>query len=421
MSKTLTLIKRELRTKIFTKGFIIGTILGPFVIVGFTFSAALFELLSADRPMTLHIIDETERLQQPLREMFQDTLDSGEPRFQLTFMEPRLYAEESQRQTVRQAIEDGAIDAVIIIPANVFESDSIVYIAKTISDFDVIRLIRSRVGDAVNRLRLEQAGFDPQLIESLTRPLQVQTRKIEKGKETEKAAFGEFGLALFFLMVLYITILLYGAAVMRGVLEEKTNRILEVLLSSGNPFQLMIGKVLGVGSVGLIQYLIWAVVAIGSLIAVGAAAPNVLEYVSVEPGVFVYFILFFLVGYFQFSTLYGAVGAASSTQEDAQALSTPITFLIVIPFILAVSAGFQDPSAPLTRWLSFAPFFAPILMFLRIILARPPLWEIALCLGINILAVLFFTWVAARIYRVGILMYGKRPTVPELLRWIRYK
>jgi ABC-2 type transport system permease protein len=419
MNKTLSLIKREFKTKLFTKGFLISTMLGPLFIVGIIFLPLYFEDYSETEPTVIQVVDHSGMLAEVLQENFSDTLENGQPRYIISPVKNSIY--EAGKEQFYQAIEDGYVDLLLIIPEDILDNGAIVFISATLSQRDFIRLARQRIDAAVNKIRLQRAGFDPGEIDRLTRRVEFKSLKISKGKETEKRFGEEWPIAFTFLMILYVTIVIYGAAVMRGVLEEKTSRILEILLSSSNSFQLMMGKLFGIGSVGLAQYLIWVTIALGTLTIAGASAPSIMNYVSVSPVIFIYFILFFVIGYFQFSTLYAAVGAMCSTQEDAQAMSAPVTLLIIIPFIISISVGGSDPSSSLSQVLSLLPFFAPILMFLRIQLSSPAMWEIAAAVLINILAIIIFTWLSARIYRVGVLIYGKRPTMPEILRWLRYR
>ena len=227
--------------------------------------------------------------------------------------------------------------------------------------------------------------------------------------------------------VLYMVILIYGVAVMRSVLQEKTSRIVEVILSSLSPWQLMLGKILGVGAVGLTQLTVW--VAMGGLMAaVGLpsllrARPELAQLAGLVRqlpgrGFVGYFLIFFLCGYFIFSGLYAAVGAMCNSDEEAQQAQLPVTLLILIP-VIALVGVIQNPNAPLSVALSLIPFFSPFLMFARAAGGAAPGWQIALSVVLMMLTVLAVAWVAGRIYRVGILMTGKRPTISELWRWMR--
>ncbi|MFZ0389237.1 MAG: ABC transporter permease, partial [Calditrichia bacterium] len=248
----------------------------------------------------------------------------------------------------------------------------------------------------------------------------IQTLKVVKGEEQEKGFEEEYVISMVFLFLLYMTLILYGQTIMRSIIEEKTSRIVEVLLSSANSFQLLMGKLLGVGSVGLVQYVLWSVLASVGFIIGTASVPNLSDVFSISPMIMFYFILFFIIGYFTFSTLYAAAASLSSDMQDMQSLSMIVTILVIIPFVVSF-AIVRNPTSDLSQVLSFIPFFTPLLMFMRISLVTPPLWEILLAIGINLVTIVGIIWLSARIFRIGILMTGKRPTLPEVIRWVRYR
>ncbi len=398
MDKVLKIIKREFKTKVLTKGFIVGTILGPIFLIGMIFGPAFFMNLEGERALQVEIVDESGVLFTPLTRAFDDTLSNGEQRFVSIPIEPAVYYE--HREDFRQRIEEGEISILLILPQDIVNGGEITYLSRSVSEMDLIQSIRRRVNDEVNQIRLRQAGLDPGQINELTRRVGIKTIKIQKGKETEKGV-GQEG-------------------VMRSVLEEKTSRIIEVLLSSSNSFSLMMGKIFGVGSAGLVQYTIWSLMSFGVFFIASASAPQFMEQVTVSPDTFFFFALFFVLGFFQFATLYAAVGAMCSTQDDVQAMSAPVTILIIIPFMVSFMV-INNPTSDASQVLSMVPFFTPMLMFLRVTLVAPPAWEVIMAIGINLIAILFFVWVSSKIYRVGILLYGKRPTVPEIVRWMKYK
>jgi ABC-2 type transport system permease protein len=227
--------------------------------------------------------------------------------------------------------------------------------------------------------------------------------------------------------LLYMTILLYAVSVMRSVLEEKTSRVVEVVISSMRPDQLMLGKILGVGAVGLTQLAIWGlagtlIIAAGipALLAANPTLSQLSELREFMPGLgyLGLFVVFFLGGYFMYSGLYAAVGAMCNTDEEAQQAQMPVILLLVIPVIF-VTQVIDNPNAPLSVALSLVPLFSPILMFARAATGAAPLWQVGLSVVGMVVAVVVIAWVAGRIYKVGILMAGKRPTLPELFRWVR--
>jgi ABC-2 type transport system permease protein len=263
--------------------------------------------------------------------------------------------------------------------------------------------------------------LEPALVNTLTRRIGLKTVKIKEGAEEAESSFIEEYFATFaFVLILYVTILLYGAAIMRGVLQEKTSRVVEIMLSAANSFQLMAGKIIGLGSVGLTQYVIWSLFG-SALLTYGAVLnPTASSMPDFSLGLFIYFILFFLLGYFLFATIYAAIGAMTNSDQEAQQLSMPVVLLIIVP-ILVFAFIVKNPDSTTAVVLSMIPFFSPILMFARINISSPPFIEIGSAILILVLTIFLLMYITARIYRIGILMYGKRPNLPELMRWIRTK
>jgi ABC-2 type transport system permease protein len=418
MNKMLKIIKREFLTKVFTRGFLIATILGPVFIIAIILAPAYFLNVAGKKPITIGVVDYSQIMQERLAETFPDTLKSGVPHLNFAPLSTEDYSYNPDKYKAQ--VDNGALNAILIIPDNVLDSATVTYIGKTVSDLDLMQSLKRGMTGIINNERLRRAGLDPDRVKELTRSIRINSMKIEKGETRARGFDEEYISAMIFLFILYITIIVYGSSIMRSVIEEKTSRIVEVLLSSTNSFQLMMGKLLGVGAVGLVQYIIWAAMAGAVILAATSSVPAMAEAVQFSPTILLYFILFFIIGYFTFSTLYTAVGAMCSDMQDAQTLSTPVTLFIVLPFMISLTV-IRDPTTDLAQILSFLPFFTPLIMFVRILIVKPPIWEIVSSVLINILTILLITWLAARIYRVGILMYGKRPTVPEMIKWIRYK
>ncbi len=237
----------------------------------------------------------------------------------------------------------------------------------------------------------------------------------------------EMGLGYLGAFFLYMVILLYSVQVMRATIEEKTSRIVEVVISSMKPWHLMLGKILGVGSVGLTQMAVWALSA-GLIFSAGipammSARPELASLGNLKSfapgiGLLVLFVAFFLFGFFLFSSMYAAVGAMCSTDEEAQQAQIPVMALVIIPIVF-LTPVLTDPTSPLSVGMSLVPFFSPVLMFARAAAGAAPVWQVALSFVLMGVTVVGVAWVAGRIYKVGILMAGKRPTLPELVRWVR--
>src|SRR6266581_1275954 len=275
-------------------------------------------------------------------------------------------------------------------------------------------------------VRVEHAGVDPQVVARARIRVHLVTQKIAGGRTTGESAAQSFSLAYFMAIILYTAILIYGINVMSSVLEEKTTRIVEVLVSSLRPFQLMLGKVLGVGAVSVFQFLIWGASA-RLLLAwrpsfLGASGVGEAEQVFQVPHVgaatAALFIIYFLGGFFLYSAMFAAVGAMSSSEQEARQAQQPVAWLLVLSFV-SMFGMLNDPSSAFAVTLSLVPFSAPIAMPVRWAAGTLPTYEVALSLVVLALAIVGVTWVAARIYRVGMLMTGKRPNVRELVRWVR--
>ena len=279
------------------------------------------------------------------------------------------------------------------------------------------------VGEALTVVRLQRAGVDPRLVARASIPLRLETCKISRGTTCGESAAQSFSLAYFMGIILYTAILLYGINVMSSVLEEKTTRIVEVLVSSLRPFQLLLGKVLGVGAVSIFQFLIWGVagrllLARRAPLAAGEAADELFQMPHVTGATFAVFMAYFLGGFFLYSAMFAAVGAMSSTEQEARQAQQPVAWMLVLSFI-SMFAMLNDPGSTLAVTLSLIPFSSPVAMPVRWAAGNLPASELALSLAILGAGIVAVTWIAARIYRVGILMTGKRPNLKELVRWVR--
>jgi ABC-2 type transport system permease protein len=242
----------------------------------------------------------------------------------------------------------------------------------------------------------------------------------ENEKETSEQVAGILG--GIFTLLIYFFILMYGAMVMQGVLEEKTNRIVEILVSSVKPFDLMMGKLIGIGLVGLTQFALW-----GVMIAVFAVfGTSQLEFSLISSlfaqgnllGLCLYFILFFIGGFLMYAALFAAIGAMVNSQEDTQQYMMPITLLIVFAFFIGINSA-QNPDGSLAFWASLIPFTSPIVMMTRLPYGVP-WWELVLSISFLVVSVILIVQLAAKIYRVGILMYGKKPSYSEIIKWLKY-
>jgi ABC-2 type transport system permease protein len=328
---------------------------------------------------------------------------------------------EATKETLRNEVLQKKLDGYLVLDPALSEKSQAEYYAITVSEFVAMGQLERALNHVLLKDKIEQRGLPPALSTELEKRLDLKTLKVtEKGSKEEKGA-GIFA-AIIFMVLMYTTFFMYGFQNLRGVIEEKTSRIVEVIIASVRPTELMLGKILGIGLVGLTQYLIWSLIAMNlSLPGIATAmASGEMGVPSIPVSMIVYFIVYFLLGYFLYASIYTMIGAPFNTDQEAQQLA-------MIPGIFMVGcwafypAVLNNPNGGVATFVSLFPLTSPLMMFLRTAVAEPPVWQIALSMAILILSTVGIAWAAGRIYRVGILMYGKKPTVPEILRWARYQ
>jgi ABC-2 type transport system permease protein len=430
-TKILPVIKREFLTRVKTKGFIIGTAILPLFMVLIVLVPVLLSTIQSEKIRNYIVVDFSTRVFAPLAEVLQDTSKNGKSLFSLTKRE--MMDEELQyaKSELSRFVLEDSIDGYMIIPKDVLESQEskdkkVEFYAKNVSNFDLMRRLDNAVSGVVRSIRLQDSGLDPSTISQLTRGVDLETFKVAASGEEKKDQGFTFAVTYVLVLILYMVLILYGTMITRSVVEEKNTRVVEMIVSSVKPFQLMTGKILGVGAVGLLQFLIWA----GFMLLIstyrmqvgqmfGASSTALMDIPSLPLNVIVFFVVFFVLGFLFFATMYAAVGAMVNSDQEAQQVQMPLIMFLVVPILIMVYI-IGNPDSTAAFVLSMIPFFSPIIMFMRISVLTPPTWEVALSILILILSILAMIWLTGKIYRVGILMYGKRPTLPELIKWIRY-
>lgn len=426
MRKVWMLIQREYLERVRSRSFLIFTLLMPAFMAGTVLIPEKIEQMNSGGEKRIVVVANDPKLAAAVgRE-----LSASKAKAQLTLdteeeMTSTVYAirvdtdtSDAEGDRLRQQVSNGEITGFLWLTDGALQDHKVIYSTKEAADFGQSVEIRNAVRTAVTKQRLSQKGMNGPEIDTMLTPIKLKTLRIENGRE------GTSGTMVFFtafamVMLLYSVVLIYGIAVMRSVIEEKNTRILEVLLSAVTPRQLLAGKILGVGAVGLTQILIWVTFAILFSVPGLIASRSFLGEVHIPVEGMIAFAIFFLLGYLLYSSMYAAIGAMVNTDHEAQQMQWPAMVPLVLGVVL-MNFVIQHPNSPLAFWLSIVPFFAPILMLVRILVAQPPLWQIVLCIAIMVATVYGLLALASRIYRIGILMYGKRPTLPELRRWLRY-
>lgn len=319
--------------------------------------------------------------------------------------------------------KNNKLDGVFVIPANAMSNSEthLKYYSRSATDFMSEAKLSSMTNGAVQRGRLAARGMNDADVDRIMKDMNVDSVQVTKSGEQKKGGAQNFLIGFVMTALLFIPSFVYGLEVMRGIIQEKTDRVVEVLISSMPPMQLLVGKVLGIAAVGLTQISVWGIMA--AIVGGGGAATAMLAgeggvLALLRPSTFVYFAIFFLLAYLTYVCIYAIGGAACNTEKEAQQLIMPITMIMMLPWFL-LSIIITNPESNLAVGFSLAPIFGPLTMYVRTLVAEPPMWHIAVCILVSLATIAVLFWITAKIFRVGILSYGKRPTIPELWRWMK--
>jgi len=425
MSRTFAVIKREFTESVRTKMFIIMTLFGPLLMVGFV-ALEVAMMRSGGGEKALTIVDATpaavgSRVAQMLQAASPGEKASDRTTFKVDVVELTGKDAAAVRNELQGRIDRKEIDGYLWLPAGGLASEPAMYVGRSATNMGLVEQLRGSVQGAVQSVRLADQGIDPRRLGEALRPVSLETRKAASG-----AAQGS-GTALFFLgytlgMVVYLVIIIFGMAVMRGVLEEKKDRIVEVVVSSIRARQLMLGKVLGIGGASLVQVAVWAGFAAltlhyGPQVMARLGAPG-MTMPQVPGSVAGIFLLYFAGGFFLYASLYAALGAMAASDQDMQQLQLPGTMILLLSYMVMFRA-MTDPEGQLAVISSWVPFSSPMVMPIRSALTAVSPLEMAGSFATLILGGLLIIWVGGKIYRVGILATGKKPSMAELVRWVR--
>lgn len=439
MSKLWLIISREYMTMVGKKSFIIMTLLIPvlIVIIGLVPVGIAYLNTSGSDTETIAVIDNSGRLGDALKDndMYHFVRLSG-----VECDDPHQFYLNS----------DGHVEAVVIIPADIDSVGSVSVYSDNTLNTSLKHYINRQLSDTLTARRIAAYGVDglTDMVERAQVDVDVRgVRWSDDGSEQETNTEVAFAIGMILALVTYMFVLSYGAMIMNGVIEEKTNRIVEVIVSSCKPFQLMMGKIIGVGLVGLTQFAIWIVLLFaitmvagvafapsvdpaalqtmqgGAMAPAAAADPSAMQDLlggisSINFGTIIAaFVFYFVGGYLLYASLFAAFGSAVDQASDASQFTTPIVLIMVIA-LYAGMACIDNPNGPMAFWCSMIPFTSPIVMMIRLPYDVPA-WEVLLSIGILFATAIVITWLAARIYRTGILLYGKKHSIKDIFNWLR--
>ena len=458
MNKIGLIIKREYSTRVKKKSFIIMTLLGPLLIVGFL-SLAIFISTQQESSYSILVLDESDNV------LMNSILNFNEKYKKKYDLNPasldKNYSDLNYESVQKKFKNDDKYDLLLYLPENILRSNTSKCLYKEVPSLKAQKHLASIINKTIEIEKLKVENWDRKKYESIKTSINLDVIDIEhlENQNIQKRAV----VGYIFAIIIYMFILLFGVQVMRGVIEEKTNRVVEVIVSSVRPFQLMMGKIIGIALVGLTQFGIWVLLSIVLMLGVftfyfpdqyNAAnqaknateqtqiineiqqpleKDNAIEFSEVSdfiineinwPLMLGLFVFYFLGGYLLYGSLMAAIGSAVDSESDTQQFMIPITIPLIFAFILAQNV-ITNPAGSASFRLSEIPFTSPIVMLVRVAMGVGeggiPVWEVLLSMGLLIITFIGTTWLAGKIYRTGILMYGKKASYKELLKWIRHK
>jgi len=420
MNRIFAVMRREYLAHVRTKAFWISTLLVPVFMGGMMVIPAWLAARGGGE-FKIAVLDETGRFFDPMASQVAQDLgqDTAALKVDLVRVDPGPDPQ-ATRERIKDEVQAQTYDGLLIIPSTLPAAGQPEYIAPNVAAFRLLSVLEKSVNSVIIADRLTSAGLDPSQVGKLTRRVDLKTFKLgAKGEETRDQG-QSFILSYFFVLIIYMTVLMYGMYVMRGVLEEKSSHIVEVIIATVRPFELMLGKILGIGAVGLTQMVLWAALglALSTPAILTAMGLGGMQLPQIPVTLLVFFVIYFVLGYLLFGTLYAGVGAAFDTEQDAQNFQSVITVFLIIPLVLIMQIVNQ-PDGTVAVVLSLVPFFTPILMFLRMTLTQVPVVQLAASVVLMAATILGMAWVVGKVYRVGILAHGAKPKLKDLARWVR--
>lgn len=414
MKKILTIAKWEYIEKLKTKAFIISLIITPLIIIGFSILPTLLSNKEELRTKAIGVVDPSgEYFNQLNSELRKYTIDNGQPNYILLNLTTGGKTIDELKSEADKKVLENKIEGYLLIKYGSTDSMSIEYRSENFGSFRDL----GRFEEKINKIRIDnellKKGIDPEVASIIQNNIELQQIKIEKsGKEGKQDFLVVFFSAFIFILLLMMMVIYSGQLLVRSLIEEKSNRLIEILISSCSPEELLTGKILGLSALGLTQIIIWSFIGI-SLVGGAVIPPEAFE--NILP-----MLVYFILGFLFYTTIFVGIGSIVNTEQEAQQMTTYISLILVMPIVIAVSA-IQNPDTMIVKVFSYIPLTIPSIMLLRFKVAPVPVSDIIITLAILILSILITLKIAAKIFRIGILSYGKRPTINELISWTREK
>ncbi len=416
MKKALAVARWEFIEKVKTKAFIISLILTPIFMIGAFVLPTLLITKPDTEPRIIGVIDETNRFGELLASQLENKykLPNGKPNYIIRNIgNSTLFNLEEAKGEADKLVLNDDIEGYLIIPSTIYSDSVFEYRAQNVGNIKVTERLNRTIRDIIIDHKLTSQGLDPSLIKKLISPIELKSVKISKTGEEEESDFKTlfFG-AYIFIMAMFILIISTGQLLVRSMVEEKANRIIEVLMSSSSANDLLVGKILGLSALGFVQIGTWALIGIAIALKFGTMIISLSSAIVLLP--------FFILGYLFYAAIFVGVGAPLSTEQEAQQATGYLVMILLVPLLLAMWI-IQDPNSTLISILSFIPFLTPTMMAVRIPIQMPSLFEVLANIIVLALSTVGAMWAAAKIFRTTVLSYGKRPSIKELWHYLKSK
>lgn len=419
LNKTLTVIKRELRDKLLSKSFVFMTLLLPIFMFGILGFQTFLLSQETDEGTTIEVLCESDELLNNITESFQTRTFIKNGYYKISYSQKDRTELDDYLDEKKNEILSGALTAVIFVPDSALLNKDVEYYSKNPNNRTVFDKLRDLINSALVKTYFKEKDFTKEEIEFAGMRVGFNTFRISSEEGVEEEGVGNMIASILFTFLLYFSLIFLGTMMMRTVIEEKTSKIVEVLLSSCSSKDLMTGKILGTGITGAAQMFIWLSPVIVVITTSVFTLPQDFN-LKIDLGMIVYFLINYFIGLLTFLGLFASVGAIFDNDQDAQSGIWPVMMLVMIPFFIAITAQ-NNPDSALIQITSLLPFTSIIVMPARMTLVEIPIWELLLALLINTAAFIGIFILAGKIYRVGILRTGKKPTWGEVVKWFKYQ
>ncbi len=414
MKKAFKIAKWEFLEKVKQRSFIISMILTPIILISMGIIPSLLATSDQETTKPIGILDFTGKYFDQLSEKLESyTLTNNQPNFIVLRLKLPTDSIDNLKNEADKKVIDNAVEGYIFIEEDTLGLPYVEYRSSSVGNFKDLKKIENSFNEVLAYQKLSSAGLDYELIAELTKSVDITTITItEEGKEEKSDFLKTFFTSYAFIMLLMMLILFSGGMLVRSLVEEKSNRIIEILLSSCKTNDLLMGKMLGLSFLGLFQISIWTIVGMG-LIGTSLITLDLFHNIGLQ-------LVYFVLGYMLYTSIFVGIGSIVSTEQEAQQITGYISILLIIPIVLAIQV-IQNPDSIIAIILSYFPLTTSPLMLLRLNIYTPPLWEIILTIFISIVSIYLVIFLSTKIFRIGILSYGKRPTLKELKNWISQK